>query len=182
MTREAVRDDYFDWMYHMVTDGRYDGPNSYRRLLRYLHNCDFVCSMKSDKDRVYDGTSLRHRFAIRCDKYPYNYIEQSLDGPCSVLEMMVALAIRCEETIMSDAKLGDRTAFWFWKMINTLGLGGMTDNNYDEIHVDWTVCKFLDRDYEPDGTGGLFKVRGTKYDFRRMTIWKQMCCFLDTMI
>lgn len=182
MTKQIVRDDYFEWMYRMVSDGRYDGPNSYRKLLRYLHNCDFVCHMRSDKDRLHDGTGLRHTFAMECGKYLYSYVMQSLDEPCSILEMMVALAIRCEKTIMLDAKLGDRTAYWFWKMIATMGLGGMTDTNYNEIHVDWTVCRFLDREYEPDGTGGLFRVRNTTYDFRRMSIWEQMCCFLDTMI
>lgn len=182
MSRETVREDYFEWMYKLVCEGRYDGINAYRKLLRHLHNTNFVGTNRSDNDRVHDGIGLRHRFATRYDKFPYNYVSRSLEGECSLLEMMIALAIRCEETIMSDARLGDRTAFWFWKMINTLELGGMTDSNYDEIHVDWVLCRFENRDYAPDGTGGLFKVRGTNYDFRRMTIWKQMCCFLDTMI
>ena len=34
---------------------------------------------------------------------------------CSVLEMMIALAIRCEEHIMDDPDVGNRTGQWFWK-------------------------------------------------------------------
>lgn len=43
--------------------------------------------------------------------------------PCSVLEMIIALAIRLEEHIMDDPDIGNRTGQWFWDMIVSLGLG-----------------------------------------------------------
>lgn len=182
MSRLSISEEYFEWMYDMVCEGRYSGTNAYRKLLRYLHNAEYVYTLRGDADRERDGISLRHRFALRHEENDYWYIMESLSGPCSMLEMILALAIRCEESIMSDPRIGDRTGQWFWKMITNLGLGGMTDSNYDEIHVDWSICRFLSHEYEPDGEGGLFRVRRPDGDFRRMTIWKQMCCFLDTMI
>jgi hypothetical protein len=105
----------------------------------------------------------------------------ALDGPCSVLEMMIALAIRCEETIMDDPDIGDRTRQWFWGMIINLGLGGMTDANFDPDFVDDSVLRFLNRDYEPDGRGGLFTIRNCHRDLRDVEIWYQLCWYLDSI-
>jgi hypothetical protein len=106
---------------------------------------------------------------------------EALDGPCSVLEMILALAIRCEENIMDDPLKGDRTKQWFWGMINNLGLDTMTDMNYNERFIDDCVCRFLNRDYEPDGRGGLFTVRNCYEDLRNVEIWYQLLWYLDTI-
>ena len=94
--------------------------------------------------------------------------------------MMLALAIRCEETIMDDPKVGNRTKQWFWGMVTNLGLGSMTDDRFDRRFVDDVVERFLDRRYEPDGTGGLFTVRNCRYDLRKVEIWYQVCWYLDS--
>ena len=39
---------------------------------------------------------------------------------CSVLEMMVALAICCEETYMDNPNIGNRTGQWFWNMVKNI--------------------------------------------------------------
>jgi hypothetical protein len=104
-----------------------------------------------------------------------------LRGPCSVFEMMIALAIRCEENIMDDPSKGDRTGQWFWGMITNLGLGSMMDHRFNKIFVDDTIKRFLDRDYEPDGKGGLFRIRNTNKDLRTVEIWYQLCWYLDTI-
>lgn len=48
-----------------------------------------------------------------------------------MLEMMIALAIRCEETIMDDPRYGNRTKQWFWNMMKSLGLSYMNDDCFD---------------------------------------------------
>ena len=178
----AVRVDYFNWMVDMVCANRYAGPNSFRSLLAYLHTVDFKYRMVNDSDRAQDGVGLRHRFALSNRDIPYDLVIVALDTPCSLLEMILALAIRCEESIMNDPRLGDRTAQWFWKMITTLGLGGMTDRLFDEEYAEEVVARFMERKYEPDGNGGLFRVRNVDCDLRRKSIWVQMCLYLDTMI
>jgi hypothetical protein len=96
--------------------------------------------------------------------------------------MMVALAIECEVTIMDDPNIGDRTGQWFWGMIVNLGLGSMTDYKFDDIYVEGVVRRFLDREYEPNGKGGLFTVKNCRYDLRTVEIWNQMCWYLGTIM
>jgi hypothetical protein len=96
--------------------------------------------------------------------------------------MMVALALACEEDIMDNTSYGNRTGQWFWGMIVNLGLGSMTDGRYDERRVDEIIDRFLDRDYEPNGEGGLFTIRHCDRDLRDVEIWHQLCWYLDSII
>lgn len=167
-----IENEYFEWLYDLVCEGRYARSISYRKLLMHLHDTEFVWSIPKDENRADDGIRLRERFVDG------NYIY----GPCSVLEMMVALALRCEENIMDDPKVGNRTRQWFWEMIVNLGLGAMTDDVYDEREVTGIVERFLDRDYDPDGKGGLFRIRDCDRDLRDVEIWYQLCWYLDSIV
>ena len=182
MTRNEVVDKYFDWMVILVCGQRYSKHISYDRLLADLHNMDFIWIVANDGNRASDGAKLRRRFALRQGFEDDSYICECLDGPCSMLEMMVALAIRCEETIMDDPLVGDRTGQWFWGMIVSLGLGSMIDSRYDRDFVRDVIDRFLHRDYEPDGTGGLFKINGCKHDLRKVEIWIQLLWYLDNIV
>ena len=180
--RETVRDEYFKWLSDVVCGDRYSKLISYRKLLALLHDIDFRYSIPRDQNRAEDGENLRYRFA--CREYGDNeeLIIDILDRPCTVLEMMVALAIRCEEAIMDDPRIGDRTGQWFWGMIVNLGLGAMTDERFDRFKVEEAVNRFLDRDYEPDGRGGLFRCRHGYGDMRTVEIWHQLCWYLDEIV
>ena len=176
--RDIVENEYFEWMFSLVSDGNQPKDISYRKLLMNLQRTPFRYSIPKDDNRAEDGIGLRYRFA--CDYPNLEDAELYLDGPCSVFEMMLALAIRCEETIMDDPKVGNRTKQWFWGMVTNLGLGSMTDDRFDRRFVDDVVERFLDRRYEPDGTGGLFTVRNCRYDLRKVEIWYQLCWYLDS--
>lgn len=180
MSRLEVSKKYFEWLYDIVSAGRFSDENSYRKLLGYLHSVEFTCRIKNDNDRASDGVRLRRRFAST--QGDYDYVMESLDGPCSVLEMMIALSIKCEESIMSDPEYGDRTGQWFWRMIVNLGLGSMLDKIFDEPYVKNVISDFLKREYEPDGRGGLFTVKNRNTDLRTIDIWTQMMWYLDSMI
>ena len=179
MTRAKIEREYFEWLYDLVSKGRYARENSYHKLLAYLHSVEFTYTILKDSNRAEDGIDLRYRFAYYHES-PAT-VESMLVGPCSILEMMVALAIRIEET-MDDPSVGDRTGQWFWKMIVNLGLGSMYDRRFDEEYVEQTIDIFLNRDYDPDGRGGLFRVRNCEYDMRNEEIWNQASWFLDSII
>lgn len=83
---------------------------------------------------------------------------------------------------MDDPRFGDRTSHWFWGMVINLGLGSMTDELYNRRTVDESIDILLERRYEPNGEGGLFKVRNCKYDLRDVEIWYQLCWYLDGLI
>lgn len=176
MTRLEIINEYFEWLLDAVYGDRYTTHNSYRELLTYLHKVDFVCAHRRDQDRASDGIDLRRRFSL---EYDFNDIPSCLYGPCSVLEMMIALAIRCEETIMGDVEYGDRTGQWFWRMLTSLGLDHMTDSRFDLDDAEFIIDRFLNREYEPDGRGGLFSISDCPVDLRNIEIWIQMLWYLD---
>lgn len=178
IAHDGIVDEYFDWMCEYVCGDRFASSISFRKLFAYLHDREFTWSIRLDVNRAEDGIDLRYRFAYYTG---YDRVEDYLNGPCSILEMMIALAIRCEEDIMLDGAYGDRTAQWFWSMITSLGLGSMMDSNFDIDYVEEVVDRFLDRRYEPNGKGGLFTVRHTDSDLTCMEIWHQLNCYLNSI-
>lgn len=172
----AIKKNYFSWICNLIHDKKH---KNYKKLLNHLFNIPFHYILPMDDNRYADGIDLR---------YHYSY-EQSVDqremeyyfgaDQCSVLEMMVALARRCEN-IMDDPDIGNRTPNWFWDMISNLGLITMTDDNYDETYVDEALQRFMDRKYEKNGKGGLFIVRNKKHvDMRQVEIWYQAMWYLN---
>lgn len=168
-----IDNEYFEWLYELVCGDLYSERISYRKLLMSLHSTEFIWTCPRDENRAIDGIELRQRFSEDLADY--------IEGPCSVLEMIIALAIRCEENIMDDTKYGDRTTQWFWKMINNLGLGDMVDTRFDKLYVKDTIQRFLYREYSPDGKGGLFVIRNCDYDVRDVEIWCQLMWYINTI-
>lgn len=172
-----LRDEYFEYLCDLVGGVVYSQEVSFRKLLIQLHDTEFIAVIPRDANRADDGASLRFRFAL-----DHGFVDApELDGPCSIFEMMVALAIRCEETIMDNPAYGNRTGQWFWGMVRNLGLGSMLDNAYDSEAVEEILYKFLYREYEPDGRGGLFTVRRCPYDLRNLEIWVQLNWYLNSI-
>lgn len=179
MTRNDVINEYFEWLFAAVCGGQRHQRSPYRKLITLLHQTNFRWSIDMDSNRAVEGTYLRRTFAKEIN-YPEAVVD--LDGPCSVLEMMVALSIRCEAQIMSDPEIGDRTAQWFWGMVKNLGLYKFTDNRFNKFVCIDILERFMNHDYERNGQNGLFTVPNCQYDLRTVEIWYQMCWFLDTIM
>lgn len=171
-----IRDDYFEWIYQTLIG------KGYRHLLEYLFNEEFFYVVDLDDNRLEDGKELKYRYAEYAD-IPDRVVRNKIGNEyCSVLEMMAALSIRMEESIMYDPDFGDRTSIWFWEMIKSLGLYGMTDKDYDQFYAQSAIARFLNRDYDRDGNGGLFTVKNTRTDMRDIDIWYQMCLYSDNIL
>lgn len=173
----SISSAYYEWLVERVYDDTYSKNRSYNKLLKRLHTFAFRWSIPHDENRAKDGLELRHTFEYETGR---KYDEEG--GQCSVLEMMIALSSRCEDQFMWDPDRGDRAGLWFWTMIVNLGLGGMTDDYFDDGYVQEVVERFLSREYWPDGTGGLFVVQNPKEDMRNVEIWDQMNWHLDELI
>jgi hypothetical protein len=176
--KDRVKSDYFNWIYGLMCDGRFAENITYKKLFKFLHDVEFEYFVPYDENRAADGIALRYRFCLihGCEE-----LEKYLTGPCSVLEMMVALAIRCED-IVDDPDKGDRTSQWFWGMISNLGLNSMTDSIFNDWLVNDVIARLLERDYEPDGRGGLFTVKGWNRDMRTAEIWHQLMAYINSIM
>lgn len=178
--KNELMNEYFDWMYQLVCGDVKRA--SYRKLLCQLHDTAFGYSIAMDGNRAEDGVDLRYRFGYEHD-IEGSAIASYLDNKeCSVLEMMVALAIRCEEHIMDNPDIGNRTSQWFLNMIENLGLGRMTDEHFNRRYVTRILNKFLNREYERNGEGGLFTVHHDRIDMRSVEIWYQAMWYLDEVL
>lgn len=145
----------------------------YSKLLETLNNIEFTPSIDMDYNRAKDGMSLRYRFANE-NNLDDETISYCITGPCSMLEMMCALSLRMEETIMTDPNIGDRTPFWFGTMLSSMGFLEQNNNNFDITYIMSKIKLFNERKYCRNGQGGLFTIKDSKVDLRKMEIWYQM--------
>lgn len=147
-------------------------------------NREFVWSVHNDENRALDGFDLRTIFAYEYE-YPLDFWCGYLPDYCSVLEMMIALARRCEVEIMHDPDYGDRTAIWFWEMMKNLELDYYNDSVFDKdpvksrTEIDKILDIFLGRKYSREGKGNIFYVRNPFGNLTKTEIWYQMQYFLD---
>ena len=151
---------YFNWLVSKVYNKKYFSK-SYNNLFKKLFLKEFIVIIPLDSNRVSDGLNLREEFGIAIDK------------PCSILEVLIALAERGERQTMADASVGDRVGQWFWEMIGNLGLGRMSDDNYDEDYTDDICRRFNYRDYASDGRGCAFR-SPSHGDLSEYELWYQM--------
>lgn len=142
----------------------------YTKLLSYLYNIEFKWIIFNDKNRASDGLALRE---------DYFQGEDVLQRPCSVLEMLIAIAFRCEYDIMHDPKVGDMTGKWFFMMLDNAGLLAFDDYNFDIDAVSSIIFRCLDRTYLPSGEGGFFPLKHPNEDMRYVEIWSQLNRYLD---
>lgn len=166
---------YYEWLTSRVFRFTND-INEYSKLLYTLHQIEYKCCLEKDLNRYEDGLELKKTFCwgVGISSSYANY----LGDQCSVLEMMVALAVRCETTIMSDPSYGDRTWFWFMSMLESMGLDSQKDISFDEDYVVNCVSTMLNRTYDEYGNGALFKVNYPVYDMRKAEVWTQMNWYL----
>lgn len=172
MSRSDIELAYRKWLDRFT--GR--ASNTMSKLLDELYSREFIWTIPRDENRAKDGLHLRRRFANE-NGYSLNDIN-ILDRPCTLLEMIISVAIRIEDQ-MEDGD--NRTSHWFSVMIDNLGLGNMSNRNYDDGYVDYVIERFNNRAYEPDGDGSLFYVPTEKRDMRDIEIWYQMCSYLNTL-
>ena len=178
MTRTEFTDRYFRYLCELVADG-INSNKKYSFLLTYLFTVDFRYSVPMDSNRESDGIEMRYTFG-RGLGVPDPQIAAELDiRPCSVLEMMVALAVRIDDSMFYDFDEGLQAGRWFWKMVESMGLINMDDRNFNAHLVSTAVENMLSRQYRYDGRGGLFWIPNTNRDIRDMEIWYQANYYLE---
>lgn len=155
---------------------------NYWYLLKTLHSMEFYWIIDRDENRARDGENLRVKYFYEVNSEDTKY-DDILYRPCTVLEMLVALAIRIEGITAGweqDSK--DRTADWFWEMVRNLDLMDCSDDNWSEncrAKVQYYIQNFMDRKYETNGVGGLFPLKSVCQNQRRVEVWYQMQAYIQ---
>ena len=166
---------------HYLCDNVFDlKHHNYNKLLNRLQHISFRWSIYMDKNRESDGRRLRREF------YDQYYIgEETLyrdERTASVLEVMIALAIRINQEYIGKHKSSIYISALFWQMIESLSLSHMDDNHYSEDIVNSNIDNFLNRTYLPNGYGGLFGMNNTIRDQRNIEIWSQAMEYVNNYI
>ena len=156
--------------------------DEFEELLRFLDTIVWRNTVVRDSNRQSDGHDLRYGFGYEYH-IPYREIDHMITGPVTVLEVLVAMAIRGEVSIMSDSEYGDRTSVWFWSMIECMHL---LDEYQDYGYFNWEnvrikVDNMMDRNFAPNGDGGLFVVNDPPQDMRTAEFWYQMNWYFNTL-
>lgn len=171
-----MSDAYFYWLIELVGDGF--SEICYQKLLWKLFSTPFYYELDYDKNRAIDGLFLRRKFYQQVAGMPEPKMKNGEEYPCSVLEMMIALARQAEDNLTYDPDSGDSTGPWFWVILRNLELNDFDDCSYNEARVDRILTNFMHHNYAPDGTNGsAFPCPGIDRDMRKTDLWWQLGAF-----
>lgn len=174
MNANSLDEVYLDWLIARVTSPRQRrSVRTFNHLLKQLHDKEFFWLVANDDNRMLDGLELRNVFLAETRTTIGEDDDEWASAGCSVLELLIGLAQR-----LSDLDGQDRY-FWFWHMIENLGLAHFNDFiPYDWEDVDEAISAVIYRTYARNGEGGLFPLEHPKQDQRKVELWYQMNAYL----
>lgn len=166
-------DPYFDWLCILVgIDGRSTRRN-YGYLARALHRMEFRAKLPIDQNRGMDGLQLRVEFMQLHGEFG----SATNRSACTMFEFLIALAKRMN-FLMHGNEQNHYTEYYFWILLRNLRLDKLTDDKWGYMNGDFfvedAVYRVVDRQYNPNGDGGLFPLKNPGADQRGVEIWYQM--------
>lgn len=174
MISGTLDDQYFEWLYGQIGVVKNRNPaRSHWELARKLYVTPFIWHVRNDDNRAEDGKYLRHEFVNNFDLTDVDRNWMELE--CSVLEMLIGLAR------IASFETDEEAYIWFWRFLENLELKEYTDNRWNEIteeHVDEILDRFVNRKYDRNGVGGLFPLRHSRRDQRKVELWYQLSAYL----
>ena len=169
----TIDDLYFEWLYGQIAAVTNRNPaRSYWSLARQMYSTPFAWFIPNDDNRAEDGKELRYEFH---DQTNTPVTQEWMELPCSMLEMMIALARR------ASFETGLEPLWWFWKLMDNIELKNYTDITYNVAVtqvVDETLARINQRTYRKNGRGGLFPLSHTQKDQTQVELWYQMASYL----
>lgn len=166
---------YFEWLKKQVEFLNF--PERYDKLFSILHKREFIWKHPMDRNRGSEALELRNLyFEETGKKAPYH------PAQATVLELLVSISKRMNFICTQYDE--DKTKVIFWRLIANLGLNDMYDRHYDYLGGDdaanYIIGRFLDREYDADGTnGGLFPMANARQNQREIELWYQMNQYLS---
>lgn len=155
-------------------------PNhSYWLVAEMMHRKTYRFYIHNDDNRAADGVALREEFG---EHHFIDDILQTMNAPCSMLEMMIALARRAEFQAWGT-ELPQSVGDWFWLMMRNIGLDQfsdavMMDSPHCHDEVDLILDRVIERRYDSRGRGGLFPLRYSVEDQHKVEVWYQLSAYI----
>lgn len=117
------------------------------------------------------------------DRTKIDRVVRSILGPACVFEVLVMIAKNIDD--MMNMEEEPHISEYFERLMMNVGFDFYDEEDYDvnpeKVTKYWENCldRWLDREYLPDGEGGLFPLAvdlmGEKrYDQRKRSLWEQM--------
>ena len=158
---------YLNWLYSLVER---DEDSTYVRLLSQMYRTPFIFFVPYDDNRADDGIQLRKQF-IR--ENGFDIVDEWFDEDCSVLEAIIGLANRM--SYQSDETESEA----FWHILRNLGIDESFDDDLlDPYLLDDILNRFIWRNYDADGFGGLFPLEDPHQDQRDVELIYQMYAYV----
>lgn len=158
---------YFKWLLRII-----DPTEVSHDFMNLLFEMPFMYQKSGDEARAKDGLSLRTKYQDEEDP-DFEY-----DEPCSVLEMMIALAFRAED-ILYDPSDGTHAPSIFWQMVASMGIKNAANDKFDYYDARRKIFGMMGRKYTHNGKGGLFYIPSCNEDLREVEIWYQMLWYVN---
>ena len=167
---DSLDDQYLEWLYNQV--GRQVRNIEHWDLLYAMQNYDFVMLVPNDDNRMRDGEELRKEFTSETGNQPSN---SWMSMGCTVMEMLIGVARHL--SFEMDGEVGE----WFWHLVGNLGVIHFNDRRFEPRTVEQVLENLVWRQYNYDGSGGLFPLREPHQDQRHVEIWFQMESYMLAM-
>ena len=182
--RPSIKILYFWWLCNRVdinVKEKVPYDRCFDQICWILYSVEFYSLVDFDENRENDGKHLREVFVEETNQVEDRLDLEELEGPCSILEMLVALAERWEDIEYSAGV--NNTSKWFEIMLKNLDIYKSEadfDEDFDGVlnDVSEKIDNFLSRTYEADGKGGLFPLKNPEKDQRLVEIWYQMHAYI----
>lgn len=166
-----------DYLEYLIWRGNLERFTKFSRLFEILHNIEFRYVMERDENREADGMNLRDDYTIP-DDYSIEQVGTFMDRRVSVLEVLIALAIRVDDDYIGDPN-EEHPEVFFMEMLENLGLSAFKWKQYNENNVRKIVNVWLDREFARNGVGSPFPLYNSRRDQRTLEIWDQMKAYIN---
>lgn len=166
---------YLEWLSGQVGDSVFNRNRTYWRLLKQLHDKEFVWVVPNDDNRVADGRDLRTEFV---EHEGLTGVDPGwINMGCSMLELIIALSRR----LAFEAE--GRPRVWFWHLLRNIGLHRWDDSIriFPQEAIDTVLETVIWRQYKPDGVNGLFPLKYPREDQRKIELWYQLSAYVLEM-
>lgn len=177
LSRVATLEEYHDWLCGLINTECLS--EDYSLLLTELYKTPFIDKIPNDENRAFEGLILRETFS---SDLGIEYIPENFNPECSMLELIIGLAYRCE-SIGADEENSLNYKEWFWRLIDNAGLTDFDDSSFFRVGDDATsiIQKIIERRYGRDGHGGFFPLKKASKDQRKVELWYQMSSYLSEL-